>query len=47
MGWDSAPQHQILPDFPHHKQIGSQEDILPSSERNLFDVLKSIKKSFA
>jgi hypothetical protein len=47
IGWDSAPHHHTLLNFPHHKHIGSQENILPSKEQNLFDVLTIIRKSFA
>ncbi len=47
IGWDSAPHHLTLLNFPHHKHVGVQENILPSAEQKLFDVLAFNKKSFA
>ncbi len=47
IGWDSAPHHHTLFNFPHHKHVHSQENIFPAIERNLLDVLTFIKKSFS
>lgn len=46
MGWDNAPHHPEVSTHPHHKHIASQEDIQPSEETNLEDVLRFIKSKF-
>ncbi|ASJ09295.1 hypothetical protein A3L11_08660 [Thermococcus siculi] len=40
--WDNAPHHRDLPTFPHHKHVGSDKNVLPSSEITLEEVLKAI-----
>ncbi|BAD84499.1 hypothetical protein, conserved [Thermococcus kodakarensis KOD1] len=37
--WDNAPHHKDLPTFPHHKHVGSEKNVLPSSEITLEEVL--------
>ncbi|WP_054840418.1 DUF6516 family protein [Thermococcus sp. JCM 11816] len=37
--WDNAPHHKNLPTFPHHKHVGSEKNVLPSSEITLEEVL--------
>ena len=43
VGWDNAPHHPEILTHPHHKHIASQENILPSEEIKLEDVLRFIK----
>ena len=38
-GWDNAPHHQRLENFPHHKHIGTQENRQPSYETSLEAVM--------
>jgi len=38
-GWDNAPHHTRLKTFPHHKHEGSRENLLPSHETNLDEVM--------
>lgn len=42
IGWDNAPHHTQLENFPHHKHIGSQARLAPSRETCLEDVMKTI-----
>lgn len=35
IGWDNAPHHTRLRSHPHHKHIGNQKNIVPSSETSL------------
>ena len=42
IGWDNAPHHTRLSTFPHHKHIGAQENLQPSSETCLEDVMAVI-----
>jgi hypothetical protein len=35
IGWDNAPHHQRLENFPHHKHVGAQENRQPSYEMSL------------
>jgi len=46
-GWDNAAHHHHLPTHPHHKHIGQQANIQPSTETNLDAVMSVIlsKKS--
>ena len=44
IGWDNAPHHPEVSTHPHHTHIGMQENIQPSDETNLADVLKLIKE---
>lgn len=43
IGWHNAPHHVRLPNFPHHKHIGQQNQREPSDETALEDVLAIIK----
>jgi hypothetical protein len=38
-GWDNAPHHTRLKTFPHHKHEGSRENLQPSYETNLEEVM--------
>lgn len=38
-GWDNAPHHTRLKTFPHHKHEGCKENLLPSYETNLNEVM--------
>jgi hypothetical protein len=42
IGWDNAPHHTHLENFPHHKHIGCQENLQPSFETCLEDVVAVI-----
>jgi hypothetical protein len=42
IGWDNAPHHTRLPNFPHHQHIGRQENRQPSSETCLEEVMAVI-----
>ncbi|MFA4640771.1 toxin-antitoxin system TumE family protein [Pyrococcus kukulkanii] len=42
--WDNAPHHKQIETFPHHKHIESSENIYPSTELSLEDVLKAIER---
>lgn len=42
MGWDNAPHHMKVENFPYHKHI--KNEILSSPFMNLEDVLKEIQK---
>ncbi|MDE3088449.1 MAG: hypothetical protein KGJ80_03545 [Chloroflexota bacterium] len=44
VGWDNAPHHIWLPNFPHHKHIGRKNKREPSFETTLEDVLAIVKK---
>jgi len=39
VGWDNAPHHTKLRSFPHHKHIGRQKDLQPSTETSLEEVM--------
>jgi hypothetical protein len=43
VGWDNAPHHRQLENFPHHKHIGGQESRVPSSEVCLEDVMAVVE----
>lgn len=43
-GWDNAPHHREVSTFPHHKHLRRQDNVLPSEERNLRDVLREIQR---
>jgi len=40
IGWDNAPHHTRLANFPDHKHVGSRENLEPSSETSLEAVMK-------
>lgn len=42
IGWDNAPHHINIKSFPHHKHVGQQENMLPSDETCLEDVMNNI-----
>ena len=42
IGWDNAPHHTRLENFPHHKHVGRMEDRQPSFETRLEEVIKVI-----
>jgi len=42
--WDNAPHHRTVPTFPHHKHKGNKEEVLPSKEVTLEQVLNIIDK---
>ena len=42
VGWDNAPHHTKLESFPYHKHVGQQENMLPSGETCLEDVMNTI-----
>ena len=42
IGWDNAPHHTKLESFPHHKHVVQQENMLPSDETCLEDVMNNI-----
>lgn len=42
VGWDNAPHHMELANFPHHKHVGQQNDRQPSNETSLEAVMQVI-----
>jgi len=42
IGWDNAPHHTQLETFPHHKHVGEQGNLQPSTEIRLEEVMKVI-----
>lgn len=42
IGWDNAPHHTRLTNFPAHKHVGSRANLEPSSEASLEAVMKII-----
>jgi len=42
IGWDNAPHHTHLANFPHHKHVGRREDRQPSFETCREDVMEVI-----
>ena len=45
VGWDNAPHHKRLENFPHHKHVGQQGELLPSKETCLEEVMRNIFSS--
>lgn len=43
-GWDNAPHHAQLDTFPHHKHIGEQSTLAPSTETCLEDIIPLLKQ---
>ncbi|HBY98234.1 MAG TPA: hypothetical protein DEP84_30530, partial [Chloroflexi bacterium] len=43
IGWDNAPHHTHLETFPHHKHVTRQENLQPSFETSLEDVVAFIR----
>ena len=44
VGWDNAPHHTQLENFPHHKHIDQQNNLQPSRETSLEEVMRVIQK---
>lgn len=42
IGWDNAPHHQQLENYPHHKHIATKNSLEPSAESCLEDVMAVI-----
>jgi hypothetical protein len=42
IGWDNAPHHTHLENFPHHKHVGRKENLQPSFETCLEEVMEII-----
>lgn len=42
VGWDNAPHHTRLETYPHHKHVGRKENLQPSSETSLEEVMKIV-----
>ena len=42
VGWDNAPHHVQLDKFPHHKHVGGQDNLYPSDETCLEEVMELI-----
>lgn len=42
IGWDNAPHHTQLENFPHHKHVGHQDRLHPSHETCLEEVMAMI-----
>ena len=39
IGWDNAPHHARLKNFPHHKHVGRKDSPQPSFETRLEEVM--------
>ena len=44
VGWDNAPHHTQLENFPHHKHIVQQKNMQPSRETSLEEVMRVIQR---
>jgi len=42
VGWDNAPHHVQLDNFPHHKHVGKQDNLCSSDETCLEKVMEVI-----
>ena len=42
IGWDNAPHHTRLETYPHHKHVGRKENLQPSSETRLKEVMRIV-----
>ena len=42
IGWDNAPHHTKIDTFPHHRHVGNQKKLHPSSETCLEEVIDFI-----
>jgi len=42
--WDNAPHHKDVETFPHHKHVGSKDNVQPSKEISLEDILRAIEE---
>ena len=43
IGWDNAPHHTHVETFPHHKHVGRQDNLQPSTETDLNEVLAFVR----
>ena len=43
VGWDNAPHHIQLSNYPHHKHVGAQENRQPSLEDTPEAILTAIR----
>ena len=44
--YDDTPHFPTLPQFPHHKHIGSQAEAIPSQPPDLIAVLREIETAY-
>ena len=44
VGWDNAPHHTQMESFPHHKHVGRQKNMQPSTETHLEEVMGVIQR---
>ncbi|MCC7264944.1 MAG: hypothetical protein IT369_20690 [Candidatus Latescibacteria bacterium] len=44
IGWDNAPHHTRLTTFPHHKHVEHQDNLQPSTETTLEEVVEVIRR---
>ncbi|AIU70897.1 hypothetical protein TEU_11480 [Thermococcus eurythermalis] len=42
--WDNASHHRGIETFPHHKHVGSKDNVQPSKEISLEDILGIIEE---
>ena len=42
IGWDNAPHHAQMETFPHHKHVERQQNMVPSDETCLEEVMEII-----
>jgi len=42
--WNNAPHHKDIETFPHHKHVGSKDNVQPSKEISLEDILGVIEE---
>jgi hypothetical protein len=47
VGWDNAPHHTDLANYPHHRHVGAQSSREPSYETCLDDVMRVIEHTIA
>ncbi len=45
IGWDNAPHHKQFETYPHHRHVEEQNNLQPSAETSLEDVMKVIGAS--
>lgn len=45
IGWDNAPHHTRLKNYPHHKHVGREKTLQPSSEMRLEEVMDVVLKT--
>lgn len=47
VGWDNAPHHTQLSNFPYHKHVGVQGVLSPSNEICLEDIIPLLEQEMA